>query len=80
MTVVHRYAFVLSCNALAFALAVKVVVGRGGLAGRVARLPRDEECVGVVGGPSCSGRLISRRERQAFVCAVMAAQGERAAS
>jgi hypothetical protein len=27
-----------------------------------------------------SGRLISRRERQAFVCAVMAAQGERAAS
>lgn len=34
----------------------------------------------LVGGPSCSGRLISRRERQAFVCAVMAAQGERAAS
>ncbi len=29
----------------------------------------------LVGGPSCSGRLISRRERQAFVCAVMAAQG-----
>ena len=34
----------------------------------------------LVGGPSCSGRLISRRERQAFVCAVMATQGERAAS
>ena len=68
------------CCALAFALAVKVDVRRGRSAGQDARLSRDEECIGVVGGPSCSGRLISRRERQAFVCAVMAAQGERAAS
>jgi hypothetical protein len=34
----------------------------------------------LVGGPSYSGRLISRRKRQVFVCAVMAAQAERAAS
>jgi hypothetical protein len=57
-----------------------VAVSMAGSAGRMLGFSRDEECVVVVGGPSCSGRLISRRERQAFVCAVMAAQGERAAS
>ncbi len=51
-----------------------------GRAGRSAFDAMNSVSAMVVGGPSCSGRLISRRERQAFVCAVMAAQGERAAS
>lgn len=60
--------------------AVKVDIGRGYSAGRDARLHAMTSASVLVGGPSCSGRLISRRARQALVCAVMAAQGERAAS